>query len=448
MKIREQYEPPVTRGTLTYYYPLLYYYETFLGKIISTEHPVDFFATLKPNIILFHNYHPNKNNTIPENISNINDYVNYQWRLQFPSMSSSFNFEISYLNKTDKGGSIYIQEISYRNYGGSRFKELQNNTNHLITTLSIIFSICPFSNVTVLYSKYDSLFYNDSFYKSLLNELKDEKYNDFIFFTNIAFLNIIPPSPNFQNLFDDEKGRITIPMFFAVGNSGWSIDNISINNSYDLFWFVSYFVCQIGANASSSSCAFLDVQKLQLQRCPVSTEILLKPPSFLQSYFFRSNRYACYQPCNYQGSDYQQPYNQKLPDNYKNNNQFRVPDVYDHTSYISLFNQLIQGTSLSVIMFSMCYAVAKIFYADQFIILPSSNYLTQMYYFQKTVYPPLFLYNDSSQCQINRGPTLDPSNIDCCDYPEYVIERDMNGKATVGLNVVGLGKPLWTNWKR
>jgi len=320
--------------------------------------------------------------------------------------------------------------------------------SHLNKTLAILFSVCP--------NAYVYLFYGNSKYfdfTELLNQLSKEFFEEhsFVIFSNTNFLTCVPPTPDYQSLIN----KISIPFFYSIGNYGWSIDNYFNFPEKDLFydrlWFLSYHVCKVGNHSAlNSSCGFLNPNTLLLPPC-LSLNI------FPFSLFFRTCRYAYQRLESYTFPDYQEQYNEKLLDMYKN--QFRVPDVCENGNYlvindISSSLSYAYGTSFSVIMFAAGYSIMRMISMknNNFIIRDTSGstFLSEMYDLQLINENTLFNYSynmNHNNCQKTPLDTpLDPSGINCWNYEPYIVKKDLFGLPLAGLNVMGLGQPFWPNW--
>jgi len=435
-------------------FPLVYF-----QKQVMSQFPNNHFSSLDPAIVFFHLYDPTYSLiTIDNQLPSMITFINYQWNTIVPDASYNFTITVSYINPNENKilpgqGNVQVQLLP--NLSGEKMlpDKAKIENEHACRTLSIIFSICPKARVRLLYtpiSKGNSI----EKYKAIFNELKDFFYpeNNFIYFTNVGFNSISPPPSNFQSLLMG----ITIPMFYAVGNSGWSINNFNTEkNTYDYIWFTSNFICNVGSPNHSkfkkkyySSCGFLEPALIPLFSCP--TPFPLPDPRAnenLQSYFLRLCKYNKSYIEEFTRPFYQFVYQNNLPLNYQN--QFRVPDVSDWGTYIFYNGNIYTGTSYSVVMFSMSYAVVRMISNERFIINPSSesNFLAQMYKLQHDG-GILFQYDDSSKCQIVTliDYPIVPININCRNYNGYISSIiDTN---IIGLNVMGLGTPLWKNWQK
>ena len=436
-------------------YPLGYIYDTLFQYF-----PNENFASLRTNFVLFHNYYPDQSYNIPSQLSPINDYVNQQWRQLDPQNPSPPVFNIEYeQNISPENMNIRGQLIqSYNFFPASTTTtpsvDYQLNANkHLCLTLGILFSMCPNAYVFIFFPGF--VLSSIIFYKLLFRQLQKPLWlsNGFIFFSNTTILFLEVPTPDFQYLLEQ---KINIPLFWSVGNTGWAINNFIEYKSklYNLLWFTSNYICQVGnyKDRMLSSCGFLDPNQLDI---PSPTTLINKMANFLATC-----RYAIGLSTYYKFPTYQVDYNTKLPDNYQN--QFRVPDVCENGIFLTYDGFEKSGTSFSVIVFSAGYQIMKtiadVSGTSSFIISSAEgqgSFISQMYRFQYER-NQLFKYQyqteiGENQCQsiLDPPPTyqLDPSGINCWGYPEYIVVEDVSGENSIGLNVMGLGKPIWQNWK-
>ena len=435
-------------------YPLVYFKDTVIQPFLDKKNILDFLYA-RPNIVIFHDYFFLEQPNIPSSLELINNFVNMQWRNEFPDVSSSLPIEIKLydpINPNLRGGTILLEELPV-----SPDAPITENTNqHLIYTLQVLFSFSPYANITI-FSTTSKKGYETPIF--LFNELQKPFYyeNQYVFFTNVGLESYVPPTPNFQNIFQDIK----IPIFYAVGNDGWSLDNYVVyeKKTYDLLWFTSDYCCAIGNYSSTkSSCAFLDPSLIYKPECP--TEIVSDRPSLWTSFLRFCTFAKSFIPSDYNlPVPYKVPYNVNLPEKYKN--QFRVPDVTEQGNFllVNSFNipVLQSGSSLSVITFTMAYNILRSLFPTDFVIkdssssILSSTFLQKFYLFQDTnivLFRYFFQYLDQPDaCQYVYIPTdivpLDPPNINCPYFPQYIIKEE---PSQVGLNVQGLGVPIWKNW--
>jgi len=438
-------------------YPLGYINDTLFQYF-----PRENFASLRTNFVLYHNYFPDQSYNIPSQLGSINDFINSQWQQLEPQNPPVFNIQyeqdISPENMNISGQLIQSYNLiqSYIFFPDiSTFSvDYQSRTNkHLCNTLSILFSMCP--NAYVFIFTENRKWPLNIRYKSLFDQLQKPLWlsNGFIFFSNIGFLTLEVPTPDFQYLLES---KINIPLFWSVGNKGWSINNFQEYRSkyYIWTWFTSNYICSVGnyKDRMLSSCGFLDPYQLDI---PSPTILLARMANFLAAC-----RYARQSTNDYLFPFYQFDYNRKLPDNYKD--QFRVPDICEKGRFLLYDGLEKEGTSISVIPFSAGYQIMKtiadVSGTSSFIISSAEgqgSFISQMYRLQYEG-KKLFKYQyqteiGENQCQIILDPPptyqLDPSGINCWQYPEYIIVEDVSGENSIGLNVMGLGQPIWQNWK-
>jgi len=435
--------------------PLIYYNKQVISNF--TGQGIDF-ASLEPLIVLYHPYYPLITTiNIPNQLPFITNSINNQWNYLFADQSYNFVFnviEIHDISSLPEPGLIQLQYIDKKRVPYVRTQEQIEDWNlHLCKTLYMLFSMCPRARVRILYdSDYEIHLNVIYFYIKIVDELQKPFYtdNDFIFFTNFNKYDKAPPPSDFQTLFTN----ITIPMFVAAGNQGWIINNVTISKNYEYLNFISKKICKVGSPNHSihdplkyySSCGFLDPRTIPVTKCP---EIVIgkDDTSTKQLSFLEYCDYALLYLEGFQLPKYQFPFQTNLPIQYKN--QFFTPDVSEQGTYVFYDGSMATGTSYSVIMFSVSYAVIRMISGPNFIITESSSstdFLSQMYNYQ-FFGKNLFQYDDSDKCQFISAdsPPLIPSNINCRNYEGYVVEV-FDQSSTRGLNVMGLGSPQWKNW--
>jgi len=440
-------------------YPLGYINDTLFQYF-----PNENFASLRTNFVIFHNYFPDQSYNIPSQLGSINSYVNQQWQQLEPQNPSPPVFNIQYEQDiSPENMNIRGQLIqSYNLVPGISTLSVDDQlgvNKHLCHTLGILFSMCPNAYVFIFQTSCilprDNSSAVNIFYNKLFDQLHKPLWlsNGFVFFSNIVLFTLQVPTPDLQYLLES---KINIPLFWAVGNNGWSINNFEYYyyKFYIWTWFTSNYNCTVGNYKDRrSSCGFLDPNQLDI---PSPTTLLDK-----MAIFFATCRYAIRQSTDdFLLPTYQFDYNTKLPDNYQN--QFRVPDVCENGIFLTYDGFEKSGTSFSVIVFSAGYQIMKtiadVSGTSSFIISSAEgqgSFISQMYRFQYEG-KKLFKYQyqtgiGENQCQIILFPPstyqLDPSGINCWGYPEYIVVEDVSGENSIGLNVMGLGQPIWQNWK-
>jgi len=433
----------------------------------------------------------------------INSFVNYQYQTQLGQSIAEISFFPSLESQNQPPGSISFDF-------DSKTINIKKNNNHLLHTLQEIFSVCPLARVRIIALGESSDYETFSFYKKIMTKTKTIlQYispENVIVIQNYGFLSIIPPSPDFQKLFDDISG---IPYFYAPGNYGWILNNF-VNPPeylYNYIMFTSSIFCNVGNNLNNSSSGFCKPFQTPLTTCDQggagggqyfsSTEFLLleKSPNDnvqkQQSVFFNSCSYASFfykkektvskqqrshpenaskvitttnqnnfidyetEPAQitiygYDLPSYQLPFNKNIPSFV--NLTFRIPDITTRGgNYIFFLDSsstvLGNGTSFSCPMFATQYIMMSLFFQQKFIIQKGRNYLSQFYQLQIQG-QQLFIYFTGEYCIQQINPDQKTFSAVITD-PSGLNCLNYPGyiiNSVVGFNPFGLGVPMWKNW--
>jgi len=428
-----------------------------------------------PRIVLFHPYFPfYQNLNLVNQMPYIENRINTSWDGNHSGGPFNFQFDVEEIDvgslsilPTDGTVQLYYLTVLNEPQGIVYPDDLQKIWNrHLCRTINLLFEICPRARIRVLYHstiRFRGVNYQPSDLIEAINfNLSDTFYfdNNFIFVNNCSYLSAVPPLPDINFLYRN----ITIPLFYSVPNYGWIINNYIRNYLYAESMFISNKICKVGMfnsddSYNTSSGGFLNPSTIPIRSDPeLLVNIIPGDVGSFQTVFFRYCRYALvYDLFEWEIPTYQNEFKINLPQEYMN--QILVPDVSDFGWYIlytspQVPNDYAKGPSFSVIMFGASYALIRMVSQGNFIINSSAanSFISQMYNFQFNNPGPddllLFQYVDEEDiCQkiyFFPPPVLVPADINCWQFYEYVISEPPN--PLKGLNPMGLGRPLWTNW--